>query len=185
MKSHILLACMVGMLFVPTVTLGEITMEDDDWEGEGDVWGYYASSGASAYGDADESGYSWAWGGYSLQTSEGGDFDWWYYYEASAYAYACRIGLGSVWASADGYADGTYGEGVSASVSVYVTWPSPSDSDYDEPDSETDNGTDEFSAYDSIYANHSVSASAGTSPLSLGWATANADAGAAIDLSEH
>lgn len=186
MKSHILLACLVCMLFVSAVVLGEITMEDVEWDGEGDIWGYYASSEASAYCDGDKPlEISWASGGYKLQTSEAGEFDWWYYYEASAFAYACRNDTYTVSASASGYAYGSKGPEVFAHASVFISPPFPSKGVYDEPDSQSDEGTEELNAYDNISASHSVSASAGTYPGCSNWATATGDAGAVIDLSEN
>lgn len=187
MKSNILCACLVCMLFVPTVTLGEVWFVDDHWEGEGDVWGYYASSNASAYADGDEVWeYSSAEGGYALQTTEGGSCDWWYYYEASAYVYASRTDTDTVVACAGGMANGTKGTGVSAQASVFIPYPWPSDSDSDEPDAETDEGTDEFDPYEKINASHEVYAEALTAEQgSSNWAVAYGDAGACIDLSEN
>jgi len=188
--SHILLTCFLGILLVSTVANGTISMVDDYWNDEGgDVSGYYASSNASAYADYDYMyQVSEASGGYSLQTSEGGNCEWWYYYEASAFAYVYAPQRAHISCSADASATGTYGSEISAYASAWqnnVVPPETSDWKYDDPDPHTDSGTDSFSAYDKISASHSVEAHAlhDYCPTS-NWATSDADAGAVIDLSE-
>lgn len=186
MKPRNLCVCLVGMLFVSTIALGEIVMVDVDWDYHGDASGYYASSTASAYASGEETNPdSWAHGTYGLVTTEAGYFNWWYYYEASAYAYVYRDDQYPCSATAHGDAGGTYGSTVSADASVDesdVPNPPGSWDEYDEPSSQSDSGGDDFGPYGGIYCGHTVTAEGNIWSGSNSWTSATGDAGAAVDL---
>lgn len=190
MKSRTLCACLVCMLFVSAVALGEI-VKSTDWDGYGDVWGYYASSGARATAiDEETSPDSWAQGSWSLITTEAGWFDWWYYCEASAGAAVIVHDTYPCWADADSEADievdidDLYDD---VEAHAYVDeddcGPPPDWAyDYDEPPSVSDSDYNYFQALEGIYAGHTVIAKAWIWDGSDNEATALADAGAAISL---
>ena len=188
MKPHKLSVCLVSVLFASTVALGDIIMVDDDWDYYGDASGYYASSEASAYASSEDTNPdSWAHGTYGLVTTEGGTFTWFYYYEASAYAYVYRADQYPCSASAHGDAGGSKGPTVSADADVDegdVPNPPGSADDYDDPPSASDSEDQYFNAYSGIYCGHTVTAEGNvwSSDPTDSWTSATGDAGAAVYL---
>ena len=195
MKSSKLFACLVVMLSVSTVALGTIVMISD-WSGEGDVWGYYASSEAEANASGSQTTeYSHAYGWWELYTTEAGDFDWWYYIEANAYAHIFLEDEypASAWGSGGATVDlsdfttpSTVSIPAFASVDEDICGDPPDfQYRYDYPTPISASNTHPFDEYDGIWCCHEVKAKAticeGSDSSTYGWG----DAGAAIDLDEH
>lgn len=196
MKLRKLFGCLVVIMAVSTVATATIVMTSD-WSGSGDVWGYYASSEAeaNAYG-SQQTEYSTAYGWWQLLTTEAGEFDWWYYIEANAYAHIFyedvddAVGRGYSWAEADlsdFREEPPYYPDIDAAVEVEdEDCGDPPDFKYftDYPTPMSESNTDSFDENDKIYCHHYVSAYAliteGSDSETKGWS----DAGAAIDLSE-
>lgn len=189
MKSRKLFACLVVMLPVSTITMGEIVMTPH-WNGYGDVYGCYVVSDAKAAA-FDEQDYqiSWAHGGWSLITTEADLFDWWYYCEASASALIFVYDETTCWAWGKGeagasviYEENSYGVEAEAFVYEKDCGPPP---DYclenDVPDPITEDGTNYFEAYEGMWASHDVITIAeiftGGDNVAKGWAHAGASIG--------
>ncbi|TSA56556.1 MAG: hypothetical protein D4R45_00585 [Planctomycetaceae bacterium] len=186
---------MVIMLSVSTVAMGTI-VKYSDWSGSGDVWGYYASSEAEANASgSQQTEYSHASGWWELVTTESGDFDWWYYIEANAYAHifyeedypSSAWGSGSATVDLSQFTTPTTNS-VSAGASIDDDdCGDPPDFQYSYyyPNPKSSSNTDPFDAYAGIFCRHEVSAQAtiweGSDNVTKGWG----DAGAAIDLDEH
>jgi len=185
---------MVVMLTVSTIALGTIKMSSK-WSGEGDVWGYYASSEATATASGgQQTEYSHAYGSWSLLTTEECDCDWWYYIEANAWAEITYEEEFPAWAYGEGGASVDLTEVRSPGFFSVPAGASIDDEDCDDPpdwkySSHTPNpmsasNTDHFAANDAIYAFHEVAAEAwiyeGSDNETMGWG----DAGASIDLDE-
>lgn len=184
MKSRMLCACLVGMLFVSAVALGEI-VKQTDWDGCGDVSGCYILSGADAFASGEETDPdSWAHGDWSLRTTEAGLFHYGYGYRASTFAWVNVIDEYPCHARASAVAGGTVGSMLSPSAyrdDSHV--PDPPGSSYigDYPDDITSSDQEGyFEVYEGVYCGHTVLTSASIWSGSYNVAWAGADAGASI-----
>lgn len=196
MKSRILFACLVVIMAVSTVATGTIVMTKD-WYGTGDVWGYYAASNAEANAyDGQLSEYSHAYGWWQLLTTEAGEFDWWYYIEANAYAHIFyedvndAKGRGASWAEVDMSDFNPRVQYVDIDASVEAEdedCGDPPDFKYftDYPTPKTASWYDDFDENDKIFCHHDVVAFAQITEGSDSETKGYSDAGAAIDLDEH
>jgi len=180
---------------VSTVALGTIEFTPY-WTGTGDVSGNFASSEAEANASGEQDyEYSYAYGSMDLITTEAGEFDYFYYIEANAWAHIFyeeelpALAWGDAEAKAD-LSEFTEPPIIDISAYAYISHyqcgdPPDLQYSYYYPDPKSTGWHNQFEEYEGIYGEHEVKAKAqiyeGSDNVTMGWA----DAGAFVDLDER
>ena len=160
MKSRIWYACLIAMLIVSTVGLGEV-ITDGDWSGDasgpgGYAGGYWDISVAAASANGSNN-YVWGVGGgwMCLYTTVGGYCNWSYTISAEAHANAYGGGGAMAYGIASAYGWCWANGGQTLPADAYVQGQGE---DEDEPADLYDFGRDDFSENAGVSGDHSVGA---------------------------
>ena len=189
MRFSILFVCLIGMVLLSSIAMGDIVLVNDDWDGsEENCYGNFVGSQAwaSASGDdTDEDG--WAKGGYGHITTVTEWLHWQGY--GSAYAWV-HVYVYDEWpcsaeSDSEGWSTHTNKVEAYAYVDETYVW-SPPGLAYRTEDPDPDYNDDEtmFNAYTGIWAGHQVNASASICSGSDNLAYAESDAIGACELYE-